>query len=387
MKTEEQQRREQISTRVVFFIAGFGMAAWAPLVPYAKARAGIDDGMLGLLLLCLGAGSMVAMPVAGAVAARWGCRVAIVGSTLIAAGALPLLATMSSFPLLAGALLLFGAGMGSLDVTMNMQAVMVERESGRTMMSGFHGLFSVGGFAGAAGITGLFALGASPWLAVLGVGLGMVVALALAGPHLLSYGSKSDGPAFALPHGIVLFLGTLCFILFLTEGAVLDWSAVFLVSVHGMKASLAGLGYTAFAVTMTVGRLTGDWFVRRFGPVRMVAFGGLCAAAGLLLATLVPSWEVALLGYALVGAGCSNIVPVLFSATGRQTVMPESVAIPAIATLGYAGILVGPAGIGLIAKVASLPVAFGMVAAMLVGVAFSARWLGEGGGRKESGGV
>jgi MFS family permease len=203
----------------------------------------------------------------------------------------------------------------------------------------------------------------------------MAVALAWCARHLLSYGSKNAGPAFALPHGIVLFLGVLCFIVFLTEGALLDWSAVFLISVHGMGASLAGLGYAAFAVTMTVGRLTGDWFVRRFGPVKIVVFGGLCAATGLGLATLGPSWEVALLGYALVGAGCSNIVPVLFSATGRQTVMPESVAIPAITTLGYAGILVGPAAIGFVAKVASLPVAFLIVAGMLVCVAASARWL------------
>ncbi len=377
-----QARREQISTRIVFFIAGFGMAAWAPLVPYAKGRAGIDEGMLGLLLLCLGAGSMVAMPLTGALAGRYGCRAAIVLSSLLAAVALPLLATVSSFPLLAASLLLFGAGIGSLDVAMNIQAVIVERESGRTMMSGFHGLFSVGGIAGAAGMTWLLGLGASPLQAVLGVVLGMVVALAISARHLLSYGNKSAGPAFALPHGIVLFLGVLCFILFLTEGAVLDWSAVFLVTVHGMKESLAGLGYAAFATTMTVGRLTGDWFVRRFGPGKIVVAGALGAATGLLLATLVPSWEVALLGYALVGAGCSNIVPVLFSATGRQTVMPESVAIPAITTLGYAGILVGPAGIGFIAKVSSLPVAFGVVAAMLVGVAVSARWLGQAEGKK-----
>lgn len=381
MKTEAQQRWEQFSTRVVFFIAGFGMAAWAPLVPYAKGRAGIDDGTLGLLLLGLGAGSLVAMPLTGALAGRRGCRFAIILSSVLAMVALPVLATGSSFAVLAGALLLFGAGIGSLDVAMNIQAVVVERESGRTMMSGFHGLFSVGGIVSAGGLSVLLKAGLAPLSAVGCVVGGMAVALAIATPYLLRERAQSGGPAFVVPHGVVLFLGVLCFILFLTEGAVLDWSAWSLVKLQGLDVAQGGLGYAAFATTMTVGRLTGDWFVRKFGPRRIVVFGGLGAAAGLLLATFAPAWQVALLGYALVGAGCSNIVPVFFSAVGRQKVMPESAAIPAMTTLGYAGILAGPAGIGFVAQVASLPVAFVIVAAMLVGVAASARWLGEGGVR------
>jgi MFS family permease len=142
-----------------------------------------------------------------------------------------------------------------------------------------------------------------------------------------------------------------------------------------METSLAGLGYAAFATTMTIGRLTGDRIVRTFGGVNVIIFGGLCAAAGLALATLVPSWEVALVGYALVGVGCSNIVPVLYTAVGKQTVMPENVAVPAITTLGYAGILVGPALIGFVAHGASLSVAFGIMIALLVGVAASGRLL------------
>ena len=173
----------------------------------------------------------------------------------------------------------------------------------------------------------------------------------------------------------MLFIGALCFILFLTEGAVLDWSAVFLTSVRGMDASHAGLGYAAFALTMTIGRLTGDRVVRSVGPVRTVIFGGLCAAGGVALATLIPSWQVALLGYALVGVGCSNIVPVLFSSVGRQTIMPENVAIPAITTLGYAGILVGPAAIGFVSHSANLQTAFMILAVLLLGVAASGRLL------------
>jgi predicted MFS family arabinose efflux permease len=253
--------------------------------------------------------------------------------------------------------------------------VIVERASGQTMMSGFHGLFSLGGIAGAAGITFLLGAGASPFTAVCCVIAGIAVALALSVSRLLPYGSKSKGPAFAIPHGIVLFIGALCFIVFLTEGALLDWSAVFLTSVRGMDASQAGLGYAAFALTMTIGRLTGDRVVRRIGPIRIVIFGGLCAAGGIALATLVPSWQAALLGYALVGVGCSNVVPVLFSSAGRQTIMPENVAIPAITTLGYAGILVGPAAIGFVSHTANLQTAFMILAVLLLGVAGSGRLL------------
>jgi len=172
-----------------------------------------------------------------------------------------------------------------------------------------------------------------------------------------------------------LFIGILCFAVFLTEAAVLDWSAVFLTSTRGVEPSHAGIAYAAFALTMTAGRLTGDGIVHRTGGATVVAFGSLCAAAGLTLAMLVPFWGAAMLGFALVGAGCSNIVPVLYTAVGRQKAMPEHVAVPAISTLGYAGILAGPAMIGLTAHMTSLPIAFLGVAILLVLVAASGRVL------------
>ena len=368
-------RLEQMSTRIAFFIAGFGLAAWAPLVPYAKARAGLDEATLGLLLLCLGAGSILAMPIAGILATRYGCRRVLVGGSLLFCMALPLLATVSSIPLLIATLFLFGAGLGAVDSTVNLQAVIVERASGRNMMSGFHGLFSVGGIAGAAGVSALLALGLSPLWAIVVVIVITLMALLKAAPHLLPYGSESSGPAFAVPHGVVLFIGLLCFTVFLAEGAMLDWSAVFLTSEKNIDEAYAGLGYAAFALTMTAGRLTGDTIVRRLGARLVIVLGGVFAAAGMTLATLAPSWEVALLGYALVGAGCSNIVPVLYTAVGKQTVMPEHIAVPAITTLGYAGILAGPAAIGFIAHASSLSMAFLLIAAMLMAVAISGRIL------------
>lgn len=366
---------EQHATRVVFFIAGFAGAAWAALVPFAKAHADVSDGALGLLLLCLGIGSIATMPIAGACAPRFGCRQVMIVAALVMAAALPFLATLSALPLLVATLMLFGAGIGTMDVTMNIQAIIVERASGRSMMSGFHGLFSLGGIAGAGGMAALLSAGASPLAAALCVSLCILAALAVSAKHLLPYGARNEGPAFAVPHGIVLLLGALAFVLFLAEGAILDWSAVFLTSVRNMDASYAGLGYAAFSATMTAGRLAGDRIVDRLGQKRVVLVGGLCAAFGFVVATVVPFWEATLLGYALVGVGCANIVPVLFSAVGRQDVMPENVAVPAITTLGYAGILAGPAGIGFVAHLTSLPTAFLILAAMLVAVSLSSRRL------------
>ncbi|MCF5110256.1 MFS transporter, partial [Pseudomonas gessardii] len=228
---------------------------------------------------------------------------------------------------------------------------------------------------GAAGVSALLGLGLSPLSATLVVIVITLAALLKAAPHLLPYGSESSGPAFAIPHGVVLFIGCLCFIVFLAEGAVLDWSAVFLSDERGLDEAYAGLGYAAFALTMTLGRLTGDRIVRRLGAKRVIVIGGLLATAGMLLATLLPAWETALLGYALVGAGCSNIVPVLYTAVGKQKVMPEHIAVPAITTLGYAGILAGPALIGFIAHGSSLSVAFVLIAVLLLGVAISGKIL------------
>ena len=368
-------RPEQMSTRGMFFIIGFCTAAWAALVPFAKARAAIDDGTLGLLLLCFGTGSIVSMPLAGALTARVGCRCVLVVSGGLLCLTLPLLAVLSRPLSLAAALFTFGSGIGTGDVAMNIQAIIVERESGRSMMSGFHGLFSLGGMAGAACMTALLGAGISPLATTLWVVGGTIGVLTAIAAHLLPYGSRRSARIFARPHGVVLFIGSLCFIVFLAEGAMLDWAAVFLTSVRGMEPAYGGLGYAAFSLTMTTGRLIGDRIVRRFGGANVVVFGGLCAAAGFALAILVPAWQPALLGYALIGAGCSNIVPVLFTSVGRQAAVAEHVAVPAITTLGYAGVLVGPAAIGFVAHMASLSTGYLIVALLLVGVAASGRLL------------
>jgi predicted MFS family arabinose efflux permease len=371
----ESRQAEQHATRGAFLIPGVAAAIWAPLVPFAKTRAGMDDAMLGVVLLCLGAGSLIAMPLTGVLAARQGCRRVMVATAVMMCAMLPLLAVASSPTTLGLVLFVFGAGLGAMDCAMNIQAVVVERESGRAMMSGFHAFFSIGGFAGAALMTALLSGGLGPFGAT---GLSTLAIVLIAAFSIRYWRAERAAPGGAMlgwPHGAVILIGSFAFLLFLAEGAVLDWSAVFLTDVRRLPPSEAGSGFVAFALTMTITRLLGDRLVQRVGRFRIIVLGAICAAAGFLLATWVPHWPTTLLGFALVGLGCANIVPALFSMAGQQKVMPEGLAVAAITTLGYAGILVGPALIGFMAHATSLVIAFTAVAAAVLGVAIAARWL------------
>ena len=365
---------EQNATRLAFFIAGLAMATWAPLVPFAKTRIAIDDGSLGLLLLCIGVGSIMAMPLTGLLTGKFGCRRVILLAGIALCIDLPLLVLMDSTLGMALALLLFGAAMGMIDVAMNIQAVVVERASNRAMMSGFHGFFSVGGIAGAGGVSALLWLGLGPLQATLIAVVAILVLLLIASKNLLrESGGDKEGPMFVLPRGWVMFIGLLCFIMFLAEGSMLDWSALYLTTMRGMDHNQAGLGYALFSIAMTIGRLNGDRVVNAMGRYQVLLLGSLCAAIGLALAITIDSAIASLIGFMLVGVGASNVVPILFSAAGNQRVMPANLAIASVTTVGYAGILAGPAVIGLIAQISSLTFALACVATLLLIVTASAK--------------
>lgn len=358
------------ATRIAFFLSGVCVAAWAPLIPFVKSRFELSDGQLGILLLCLGIGSIAAMPLAGAMTQRLGCRRVIAASLLLAWILLPLITIIERVDLMAVALLFFGATLGIVDVAMNIQAVLVERIAGRALMSGFHGLWSVGGIAGA-GITSLMiSSGASLFLTALVVVALSLTLLAAAFRGLLTSGGE-HGPALAWPHGRVIVLGICCFVLFLAEGSVLEWGAVFLNTVRGMDKAHAGVGFVAFATAMTICRLVGDRVVHVLGAAKVVFFGSLIAAAGFLVAVSAPWVWASIAGFVLVGIGASNVVPVMFSAAGKQTSMPAHLALPAMTTLGYAGGLVGPPVIGFVAQASSLSVSLGLIGLLLAAIAIA----------------
>ncbi|MCC4598144.1 MFS transporter [Xanthomonas campestris pv. phormiicola] len=365
------------ATRWVFLLSGIAMAAWAPMVPYVKARFALDDAALGLVLLAFGGGSILAMPLAGVLSHRVGSRAVMVASGLALCLGLPLVALAPTVPGMVAALLYFGAALGALDVAMNAHGVETETRAGRPVMSSFHGVFSVGGLTGAAAMSALLALGTPLLAATLAVSA-LLLALLLwqrAGLLAGAGGDPAQRTALRLPRGVVLVLGALCFICLLAEGAMLDWSAVLLREFHGMDTRYAGVGYALFSVAMAAGRFGGDRVVARIGQPAMLAAGASLAAGGLLLATLLQGVASGLLGYALVGLGVSNLVPILFGAAGRLPGTSPAVAIAALTTLGYTGLLAGPALIGFLAHASSLPTALLAVAGLLLLVVMGSRLL------------
>jgi len=362
----------RLATRLAFFVAGFGIACWAPLVPFAKQRLAVDDATLGLLLLSLGVGSVASMLAAGLLSARYGSKPVVIVSGIGLALFLPPLAIAATPATLALALFAFGAALGSLDVAVNIQAIEVERLSERPLMSGFHAQFSIGGFAGSGVMTALLAFEIAPLPGTLACCALALVAMIVAAPRLVANRPAQAGPLLVLPHGAVLLLAALAAIMFLVEGAMLDWSALLLTGTGRLPAAQAGLGYIMFSIAMTAGRLVGDGVVARIGDRATLLWGSAIAITGFVLLLAFPWVLTAMAGFALIGLGASNLVPVLFRRAGAQTAMPVGLAVAAVTTAGYSGVLLGPAGIGFVAAATSLPIAFWSLAALLVIILLSA---------------
>ncbi|OKO77069.1 MFS transporter [Bradyrhizobium sp. NAS96.2] len=357
-----------LATRLAFFVAGFGFASWAPLVPLAKERLAIDDGVLGLVLLWLGVGSAVAMLVTGAANARYGSQTIILGGGLGLALILPWL-VVASTPLCLGAVLFaFGVSLGSIDIAMNVHGTEVERAAGRPLMSGFHAHFCIGEVAGCAIMTTSLSLGTDALAPTLICSALMTIALGLAWPRFLATGRTEQRLGFVLPDRGVLLIATLAAMTFLVEGAMLDWSALFLVDQGLVSKAHGGFGYMLFSIAMTAGRLGGDAVVTRFGDRATLMFGTLPIMAGFAALLAAPVGAIAMAGCLLIGLGAANIVPVLCRRAGKQKTMPVCLAIAVITSAGYTGMLVGPAIVGLISNMAGLPWAFAMLGVLLCAV-------------------
>lgn len=356
------------ATRCGFFMAGFGLSVWAPLVPYVRERIEMTDAVFGLLLLCIGVGSLTWMPLSGVLVSRWGIRPVQLCSVVLLALALAGMALTDSMLLLALALFCFGGSLGVIDVIMNIQAVLVETAVGRRLMSNFHGMYSLGAISGALMLTGLLTLGLAPEIgSFLMIGLIVAANLGLARGFLPNR-APGGGFAFVRPTGVVLLVGLMCFVIYLAEGAVLDWSALYLTGEKGLEVAKGGLGYAAFALMVTIARFAGGPLVNALGTARVIAFGGLLAAFGIGLSLAAEHWAVALIGYGLCGLGCANVSPVLISSLSRQDGMPVQLAVTVATTIGFAGVLAGPAMMGVVAHFSSLGMAFALLAVLLVGI-------------------
>ncbi|MBK1824984.1 MFS transporter [Burkholderia orbicola] len=355
----------RVATRIAFFVAGFGAACWASLVPFVKQRAAIDEATLGALLLCVGAGSVIGMMLTGTLGTRFGSKPIVFGGGVGLAVILPLLAIAHDAATLGIALFGFGAALGSLDVAMNINAVEVERVEGRRLMSGFHAQYSMGGFGGSALATFLLAAHAGVFASMLLCSALMFAGILIARRHLIETPRRRGGPLFAVPRGIVLLLAGLVAISFLLDGVLLSWGALFISGKGLVPATQGGLGYMLFSIAMMAGRLSGDTLTTRIGDRSMMFWGGSVATAGMVVLLVAPIAPVALAGFPLIGLGASNVVPIMFRRAGAQRAMSPSLAVVAITMTGYAGNLVGPASIGFIADQAGLSTAFWLLAGLV----------------------
>lgn len=366
--------KEQMAARMAFFISGFAVATWAPMIPAVKDKLQIGADILGMLLLSIGISAFIFMPLAGMLSRSYGCKKVLRTAIAVMAADLIILSLLGNIWGFLVFLAVFGAAMGCIDVNMNLNAVIVENASKKRMMSGMHALWSVGCFAGA----GLFSL-----LAKAGLGITVIAAIhsfivivftVIYSRHFLNFKGVGNEKPIVVPKGIVVFFGVLACITFLGEGAVMDWSGVLLTEVKNTELSLAGVGYAVFSVAMLCMRLLGDKIVAVLGEEKTLVFGSVIGAIGFLSVIFLENFYAIQLGFVLMGLGLANIVPTIYSLTKYQKVMPINAAVTAITSMGYTGVILGPAVLGFVAHGFGITQVFYLLAVLLAAQALAVKY-------------
>jgi len=380
-------RRARRGTAAVFAVHGCVVGSFAARLPWVASHVGADVGHLGLALLMPGIGAISAMPFSGRLAHRHAFRPLITATTAAFCAALVLPALPTSLVWLCVALFLFGAAAGLADMAMNAQGVLIEKAFGRSVMSSFHGFWSVGVLIGSAvsAVSSHVGIDTRVQFAVEALALAAVgMAAARFVLEDATTRETTAPPLFALPTRPVLLIGLVGLCSVFAEQAGTDWSALFIRNELGGSASIAALAVSAFAVTMAAVRLMGDRVNARLGPVRTVRVSGICAAAGVVAIVLAPDLALGLGGFALLGVGVALVVPLVFAAAGRVGPHPAR-SIAGVACVAYGGGLVAPGVIGGVAAASSLTTSFCLVGGLLVVMVFAAGVLRRGAGASPTG--
>ena len=343
------------------------------MVPFVKISLDLDEAHLGGLLLCVGLGALVVMPFCGGLVAKRGAKFLLRRALFLIPFILFIINFSTNVFLTAILLFFFGMVFGSIDVAMNVHAVEVDRRSKKRLIAGFHALYSLGSVLGALGMAALLNAGIQLVYAVGGLLLLCLLLWLMTSSSLLPDAGKAGdcSKSFVIPKGFVLCLGLICLLLFMIEGAVLDWGGVFLVEEKNAAIENAGLAFAAFSTAMTLMRLLGDKLIVYAGPRKCVRYGSFLGALMLIGCVVFPQYWIVIGMFFILGIGLANVVPIAFASTADQKEMPMSLALAAVTTLGYTGQLAGPALIGFVAKMTSLSVAFSILALFLVIVGFS----------------
>ncbi|WP_158815062.1 MFS transporter [Methylocapsa sp. S129] len=367
------RRTERAANSLIFLCNGLGIGAWAASMPLLQARLHLSDGALSLALLGFAAGAVLSMPMTGMLAPRLGVARATRFAALAFALAMFGPGLAPNFAALIGAAFVLGLTNGALDVSMNGLASGIETRWGGPIMSSFHAAFSVGGLGGAA-LGAAMATRSSPLVSAMSlVALINIVAVALTWRALRDPDAPPPAvaPRFVWPDRAALWLCGCVALGLLCEGAVGDWSAVYLANDLAAPPSLAAAGYAVFSAAMVIGRLGGDWFVARFGQARTVRLGGIASAVGIAGALTAPHPLASAIGFGLVGLGVSNVVPIVFSAAARAGSSPAA-GVAMAASAGYSGLLLGPVLIGALATMFGLKFSLWLLAACACVIALTA---------------
>ncbi|RWC83581.1 MULTISPECIES: MFS transporter [unclassified Mesorhizobium] len=360
--------RGRWAVAAIFLANGFLTGSWAPQIPVFLTRLDISKFTLGLLILLFGAGAVTAMTWCGHLISKHGSRTVLRWFGLCGSLGLLIVALAPDVPLAAVAMFIFGGSIGGMDVAMNANAVVVERRLGRAIMSSSHGFWSLGGFAG--GALGGFAIQTYGHLAHASVVTALAfAAIAAAVPHIVAENrpQATEHHKFALPaNPLVYLIGLMALLTMISEGAVLDWAALYLRQELGADLAVAGLAYAAFSGVMAIMRFFGDGVRNRFGAVMTLRGSAIVAAAGMLIAGLSPSPWLAISAFALCGFGIANMVPIIFSAGGNQEGMSSGTGMSVVTTMGYSGILVAPSAIGFVAEHSSFGPIFIAMSVLLI---------------------
>jgi MFS family permease len=411
---EGATRRARVAVSVVFTVHGGVSGSFATAIPWIREHLQLGHGWLGMALVFLTVGASAAMPLSARLAHRYGPRRTLAWLSVMCCVGLTLPAFSPGLVWLCVILFVYGCGLGLMDVAMNAHGVQIEERYGRSVMSGLHGMWSVGTLLGGAGgalaaqsgldgrvhlglvapVLASIAVVASRWAldiregttaekgtaeekdtAAAGAGTGTGTGTGNGTVESEGTEAKEEPPRFALPSRAALTVGLMGFFAVFAEGASMDWSAIYLRDVTHADPGLAASAFTAFACTMAVARLLGDAVVRRLGPVRTVRASGLTAAVGGALVVIARTPALAITGYALIGIGVAVVVPLCFAAAGRIPSSSPGQEIAGVATLAYASGLAAPAAVGWIAEATSLSVSFGLVTVLLLGLVLGAGML------------
>ncbi|SDL98928.1 Fucose permease [Catalinimonas alkaloidigena] len=360
------RRTHRFAVGAFFFLQGFLFASWASRIPIIQQQLGLSDGALGSILLALPMGLMTSLPLSGWLVGRFGSATILRIVAPLYALVLPLIGLVHHPWQLVGALFLFGTVGNIHNIAVNTQAVGVEELYQRSIMSSFHGLWSLAGFTAAALGSYFISLDLSTFTHFCINGAIALILMLLSQNSIMArdINQGTDQPLFAWPDRTLMQLSIVAFCSMICEGTMFDWSGVYFHKEVHAPESLTTLGYVAFMSTMAGGRFVGDWLAARIGTKRLVQTNGLLITTGLLVSVFFPYLVTATIGFLLVGMGVSTIVPLVYGAAGRSKTMSPGMALAAVSSVGFLGFLLGPPLIGFIAEAASLRWSFALVAVL-----------------------